>query len=307
MRLLFAGTPAVAAVSLSALLSSRHEVVAVLTRPDAPAGRGRRLASCPVADLARESGIDVLSPASTRDPDLVAWLSGLAVDCAPVVAFGGLIPGDLLGIPLHGWVNLHFSLLPHWRGAAPVQHAIWHGDDVTGATTFALDEGLDTGPVYGTVTEAIRSSDTAGDLLGRLAESGSGLLVATLDAIEEGRIVPVAQRGEPTMAPKIRTDDARVRWDLPSIGVDRQIRASTPVPGAWTELAGDRVRIGPVQPFDDAPVLPPGEVLVSRRDVVIGTGTVAVRLGDVQPSGKRLMPAADWARGTRLASGDRLA
>lgn len=304
MRCVFAGTPDVAAVSLRALLASRHEVAAVVTRPDAPAGRGKAVTASPVARLAREAGIQTLTPHSTRDPEFAERLRALAPDCAPIVAYGGFIPGGLLDLPGHGWVNLHFSLLPAWRGAAPVQHAIWHGDDITGATTFRLDEGMDTGPVYGTVTESIRPQDTAGDLLARLAEVGAGLLVATLDAIEDGAVHLVPQSGEPSLARKLSVEDARVRWDVPAVGVDRRIRACTPAPGAWTMCGDQRLRVHPVRPVlavADGPVLAPGVLRVSRDEVLVGTATDPVRLGEVQPAGKRAMPALDWVRGARLS------
>jgi methionyl-tRNA formyltransferase len=248
----------------------------------------------------------VLQPASLRDPDVLARLAELAPDVAPIVAYGGLVPPAALGIPVHGWVNLHFSLLPAWRGAAPVQHAIWRGDDVTGASTFALEEGLDTGPVYGIVTEAIRPDDTSGALLDRLAHVGAGLLLATLDAIESGAAHAVPQSGEPSLAPKITVDDARVRWDLPAVGIDRQVRACTPAPGAWTTCRGERLGVGPVSPTDEEG-LAPGRLRVGKREVLVGTATRAVRLGAVRPAGKREMAAADWARGVRLADEDVLA
>ena len=303
MRCLFAGTPEVALSSLDAVLASRHEVIAVLTRPDAVAGRGRRETPSPVALRAREAGIDVLAPTSAKDPYLLEAIRELAPDCAPVVAYGGLIPPSLLAVPRHGWVNLHFSMLPAWRGAAPVQWAIWHGDDVTGATTFALDEGLDTGPVYGIVTERIRPDDTSGSTLERLAGVGSTLLVATLDAIEAGAVEALPQVGSPTFAPKITVDDARVRWDLPAIAIDRQVRACTPAPGAWTTFEETRVRVQPVVLAADHPALAPGELHVANHDVWAGTATAPVRLGLVQQAGKRAMPAEDWARGLRLADG----
>ncbi|MBK9741110.1 MAG: methionyl-tRNA formyltransferase [Actinobacteria bacterium] len=308
MRCVFAGTPEVAAVSLRAVLASRHEVTAVVTRPDAAAGRGRRTTASPVADVARGFGIEVLAPQSARDPDFARRLVELEPDCVPIVAYGGLIPGDLLSVPRLGWVNLHFSLLPSWRGAAPVQHAIWHGDDITGATTFLLDEGMDTGPVFGTVTSAIGLTDSAGDVLAALAGLGSELLVATLDALEDGAVQAVPQRGEPSYAPKISVEDARVRWDLPAVGVDRQIRACTPVPGAWTMLGEERVRLMPVaiaSSLVDEPILPlpAGQLRVTRRAVWVGTATTPVLLGDVRPAGKRAMAAADWARGARLTDG----
>ncbi len=292
--------------ALDALLGSRHEVVAVLTRPDAPAGRGRGLVRSPVGRRADEAGIDVLSPARPSDQDLLRRLGELAPDCCPVVAYGGLIPASALAVPVHGWVNLHFSLLPAWRGAAPVQQAILHGDDVTGASTFRLDSGLDTGPVYGMVTEQIRPTDTAGDLLARLATSGAQLLVATVDGIADGALVAAEQPGDGvSLAPKITTEQARVDWAAPALRVDRLVRAVTPAPGAWAVLRGARVGLGPVRvlPQDDA--LNPGQLVLDRAGVRVGTGGRPVLLGEVRPAGRRAMPAADWARGLRLAADER--
>ncbi len=306
LRLLFAGTPEAAVPSLDALLSSGHEVAAVLTRPDARSGRGRRVSRSPVAERADAAGLPVLQPRSPREPEFLAQLADLAVDCAPVVAYGALVPPAALALPAHGWVNLHFSLLPAWRGAAPVQHALMAGDEVTGACTFLLEQGLDTGPVYGLVTEPIGPRDTAGDLLGRLAVSGARLLVATLDGIAAGTLEPRPQPTEGvSLAPRIETADARVDWDLPAHVVDRRVRGVTPAPGAWTTWRGERFRLGPVEPLPTSPALAPGEVSVGPSGVVVGTGRGAVRLGDVQPAGKRTHPAADWARGARPASGER--
>ena len=303
MRVLFAGTPAAAVPSLRALAASAHEVVAVLTRPDAPAGRGRALLPSAVRTVAAELGIEVLTPPRLRDEAFRERLAALDVEAAAVVAYGALVPPDLLAAVPHGWVNLHFSLLPAWRGAAPVQHAVIAGDEVTGATTFLLEQGLDTGPVYGLLTETIRPRDTAGDLLGRLAEAGAGLLVRTLDGIEDGTLVAVPQeRHGVSLAPKLTPDDARVRWTHPAVAVDRRIRGCTPEPGAWTTLPdGARLGLGPVTLTDQ--VLAPGLVVAGKHDVVVGTATQAVRLGEVTPTGKRTMPAADWARGARLAAG----
>jgi methionyl-tRNA formyltransferase len=307
LRLLFAGTPAPAVPSLEALLASDHEVVAVLTRPDAPSGRGRRLSRSPVAERADAAGIPVLQPRSPREPEFLNRLAELTVDAAPVVAYGALMPPAALDVPAHGWVNLHFSLLPAWRGAAPVQHAIMAGDEVTGASTFRLEAGLDTGPVFGTVTEVIGPRDTAGDLLGRLAVSGADLLVATLDGIAAGTLEARPQPAEGvSLAPRIEPADARVDWALPAHVVDRRIRGVTPAPGAWTTWRGDRLRLGPVDPAPDAGPLEPGELRVDRGEVLAGTGNGAVRLGDVQPAGKRLLAAADWARGARPALGERV-
>jgi methionyl-tRNA formyltransferase len=307
LRLLFAGTPQPAVPSLEALLASGHEVAAVLTRPDARSGRGRRASRSPVAERADAAGLPVLQPRSPREPDFLARLADLAVDCAPVVAYGALVPPAALDLPVHGWVNLHFSLLPAWRGAAPVQHALMAGDEVTGACTFRLEQGLDTGPVFGVVTEPIGPRDTAGDLLGRLAVGGARLLVATLDGIAGGTLVPQPQPAEGvSLAPRIGTADARVDWTLPSHVVDRRVRGVTPAPGAWTTWRGDRLRLGPVEPLPTAPAPEPGEVSAGPDGVVVGTGRGAVRLGEVQPAGKRVLPAADWARGARPAPGERL-
>lgn len=305
MRLVFAGTPEVALPSLTALLASRHEVVAVVTRPDAPSGRGRSLQASPVAQLAAEHGIEILRPDRPRDPAFLERLAEIGPDCCPVVAYGALVPRPALDIPRLGWVNLHFSILPAWRGAAPVQHAVWHGDDVTGATTFVLEEGLDTGPVLGVVTETVRPTDTSGDLLGRLAESGSGLLVATMDGLEAGRLVAQPQPADGvSLAPKITVDDARVDWSQPAVRVDRQVRACTPAPGAWTTYRGERLKLGPVSPLPEDTSLAPGEVGVDKNRVRVGTASHAVVLGEVRAQGKKAMGAADWARGVRPEPGD---
>jgi methionyl-tRNA formyltransferase len=300
VRLVFAGTPEVALPSLSALLASQHDVVAVITRPDAPAGRGRSLQASPVGALAAEHGVEVLKPVHPRDPGFLARLHEIAPDCCPVVAYGALVPRAALDIPRLGWVNLHFSLLPAWRGAAPVQHAVWHGDDVTGASTFLLEEGLDTGPVFGVVTETIAATDTSGDLLGRLAVSGAGLLVATMDGLAAGALVGAPQPAEGiSLAPKISVEDAEVDFAAPAMAVDRQIRACTPAPGAWTTFRGERLKLAPVTLLADDASLAPGELAVEKNRVRVGTATHAVALGEVRAQGKKAMSAADWARGTR--------
>ncbi|MGH3870727.1 MAG: methionyl-tRNA formyltransferase [Pseudonocardiaceae bacterium] len=306
MRLVFAGTPEVAVPALQALLDAgRHKIAAVLTRPDAPAGRGRRPARSPVGLLADQAGLPVLTPRRLADPEFLVRLGELAPDCCPVVGYGALIPRVALDIPRHGWVNLHFSLLPAWRGAAPVQAAIRHGDEITGASTFALEEGLDTGPVYGTVTEVIRPEDTAGELLSRLAEAGAGLLVATLDGIADGIAHPVPQPADGVShAPKLTAEDARVNFTVPVYAVHRQVRAVTPAPGAWIRFRDQRLGLGPVQ-LADVDGLGPGELLAGKREVLVGTATSAVRLGTVTAPGKRAMPAPDWARGARLEPGER--
>ncbi|MGW1740251.1 methionyl-tRNA formyltransferase [Nocardia sp. NPDC001965] len=302
MRIVFAGTPEPAVPSLRRLLDSRHEVVAVVTRPDAVAGRGRKLKRSPVGQLADEHGIPVLTPGKPREPEFVEALTELAPDCCPVVAYGALLPPEVLEIPKHGWINLHFSLLPAWRGAAPVQAAIAAGDEITGASTFLIETGLDTGPVYGVVTERIAVTDTAADLLGRLADSGAALLEQTLDGIEDATLQAVPQPADGvSYAPKITVEAAQVRWDQPALAVGRAIRAVTPFPGAWTVVAGTRLKLGPVELVEEA--IPERQIEIRKTGVFIGTATTAVRLDQVQPPGKRMMSALDWARGARLEPG----
>jgi methionyl-tRNA formyltransferase len=317
VRLVFAGTPAAALPTLRALAASRHTVAAVVTRPDAPVGRGKKVQRSPVAELAEELGLEAIKPNRPDEDWFLERLRAIAPDCCPVTAYGALLPQSALDIPPHGWVNLHFSLLPAWRGAAPVQHAILRGDDITGATTFRIVKELDAGPVFGTLTEPIRPTDTSGDLLLRLSLAGAELLVRTLDGIEDGTVGAVPQPTEGvSLAPKVTSADARVDWKLPAHLIDRRVRACTPEPGAWTEFdAGrsdsGRLKLWPValaagaalisgsgqEPAGTA--LTPGELRFDRNAVYVGTGSVPVRLGDVQPQGKRRMPAGDWARGLR--------
>lgn len=328
MRIIFAGTPEPAVVALEKLLASEHEVVAVITRPDARKGRGRSLHPSPVKELALQHGVEVLTPTSlkpdTEDGQAIRErLAELAPDCIPVVAYGNLITSDLLDVAPHGWVNLHFSLLPAYRGAAPVQAAIAAGEQVTGATTFRIDEGLDTGPILGTMEEEIRPTDTADDLLTRLAYAGGDLLVETMDGLEAGTITPRPQEGEATYAAKIRTEDARVDWTRPAAEIDRHIRAHTPGPGAWTTLGGERFKLGPVlltssaalssdaaladaaladAALTDATPLAPGEVRATKKAIFVGTADAPVQLSTIQAPGKKMMNAADWARGTDVFS-----
>jgi methionyl-tRNA formyltransferase len=307
VRLVFAGTPAVALPALDAIAASSHELVGVVTRPDAPSGRGRQLVPSPVSAWASERGIPVLTPARPREPEFLDALRALRPACVPVVAYGALVPPVALEIPRNGWINLHFSLLPAWRGAAPVQHAVLAGDEVTGASVFLLEEGLDTGPVYGTVTEPVGPRDTSGDLLGRLAESGAALLVRVLDAIDAGHASAVPQPHEGvSLAPKLTVDDAAVRWSDPAFAVDRRMRACTPAPGPWTTFRGERLKLGPVTPLpprlDGGSSLAPGALLVERNRVLAGTATSPVVLGQVQAPGKKPMPADAWARGARVES-----
>ncbi|MFD3508350.1 methionyl-tRNA formyltransferase [Nocardia sp. NPDC058666] len=303
MRLVFAGTPEPAVPSLRRLIESAgHEVVAVVTRPDAVAGRGRKIMRSPVGQLADDHGIPVFTPRKPSEPDFIAALTELAPDCCPVVAYGALLPQQVLDIPAHGWINLHFSLLPAWRGAAPVQAAIDAGDDMTGASTFLIEAGLDTGPVYGVMTEKIGLTDTAGELLSRLADAGAVLLEKTLDGVEDGSLQAIPQSHDGvSYAPKVSVEAGRIGFDEPALAIHRHIRAVTPAPGAWTEVNGLRLKLGPVEMVEET--LPEREIEVRKSGVFVGTSTTAVRLGQVQPPGKKMMNALDWARGARLAAG----
>lgn len=303
MRVVFAGTPEPAVPALRALLASRHEVVGVVTRPDAQAGRGRKLVPSPVRQCAEQHDLEVLTPKRASDPEFLERLAALGPDCCPVVAYGALLRESALAVPRHGWVNLHFSLLPHWRGAAPVQAAIGHGDDIAGASTFRIVPELDAGPVFGVVTEPVRETDTAGELLERLSESGAKLLVATLDAIEDGAAHAEPQSDEEaSYAPKVTVEDAKVDFTEPARVVDRRIRAMTPHPGAWAWFGDDRLKLGPVS-VASGESLRPGEVDVQRKRVLVGTGTDPVELGEVQAHGKKRMAATDWARGVHIERG----
>lgn len=309
MRLVFAGTPEAALPSLDALAGSAHDVLAVVTRPDAPSGRGRGLLASPVSRRARELGLEVLTPRRPSEPEFLERLRSLAPNACPVVAYGALIPRSALAVPSKGWVNLHFSLLPAWRGAAPVQHAVLAGDEVTGATTFLLEEGLDTGPTLGMMTETIRPSDTSGDLLTRLAKGGAQLLLASLDGLQSGQVRPRTQPAEGvSLAPKLSVEDARVRWDEPALATGRRVRACTPAPGSWTTFRGERIKLAPVQLVEEPAAgerLAPGQIGAGKRAVLVGTGTAAVGLTQVQPHGKQPMAAVAWARGARIQAGER--
>ena len=301
MKLVLAGTPDVALPALETLISSEHDVLAVITQPPARAGRGRELQPSPVHAVADKYGIKALYPDSIREIDAV--LRELQPDAIPVVAYGQLIPETMLDIPAHGWINLHFSLLPEWRGAAPVQHCIWHGDTITGATTFRIDQGMDSGPILGHVTQLVDPKDTSGALLDRLADTGSHLLRQTLDALEAGMITPIAQQhDQATYAPKLQKSDSRIDWQLPAIEIDRRIRAMTPKPGAWTTMALSEheisLSIGPVSTNRDIQ-LDPGVICVIDKNVFVGSATYALELDRIKPPGKKFMLATDWMRGLR--------
>lgn len=298
MRLVFAGTPSVALPSLEALVASGHEVAAVVTRPDAARGRSKRLVPSEVGQWAADHGIPALKPEHPRDPEFVAALTELAPDACPVVAYGALVPQHVLDIPRFGWVNLHFSLLPRWRGAAPVQRAIMAGDAITGATTFRLVRALDAGPVYGTTELALAGTETAGEVLDALARAGSRLLLDTVDALATTEPVEQTDEDAVTLAPKISVEEARLDWTRPADELDRLIRGCSPEPMAWTMQGDERFKVALGRPTDEAG-LAPGQVRAEKRRVLVGTGTTALELVRVQPQGKKEMAGADWGRGLR--------
>lgn len=314
MRIVFAGTPEPAVPSLEHLVAlaaeGAHEVVGVLTRPDAPVGRGRTLRPSPVKAAAQRHGIPVIESDRPWEDEPAAALRALEPDVGAIVAYGALLPASVLEIPRHGWVNLHFSVLPAWRGAAPVQHALMAGDDVTGATTFVLTPGMDTGPVLGVMTETIRPLDTAGDLLERLAHAGPRLLGESLHGLVDGSLEPRPQ-GEDgvSRAPKLTPADAELRWDQPAHVLARRVAGCSPAPGAWTTFRGQRFKVllaRPVEATGEEPALPPGRLADRGGSLFVGTGSGELELLRVQPPGKPAMDADAWARGARLTQEETL-
>ncbi|MDR2113996.1 MAG: methionyl-tRNA formyltransferase [Bifidobacteriaceae bacterium] len=324
MRIMFAGTPEVAIPSLVTLAASDHKLMGVITRPDRPAGRGRRVVASPVALKGEELGLPVLKPAHPKDPEFLEQLRQLAPDVVAVVAYGALLPQTALDIPPQGWINLHFSLLPAWRGAAPVQHAIWQGDAISGATTFRIVRELDAGPIYGVMTYELPPRATSGEVLEYLGRHGAVLLKQTLDLIASGQARPQNQPPDAvSYASKITSADAEITWDVPAWAVDRQVRACFPDPGAWTWFRGQRIKLGPVMPLvvDATPglldtsgnpgaggpvALRPGELWVEKKRVLVGAAPGVLVLGQVAPAGHTHMEAAAWARGARIEAGERL-
>ena len=303
LRLVFAGTPAAAVPSLERLAAGRHTVVGVVTRPPAPLGRKRVLTPSPVASAAERLGLPIIA-ASRLDADATAAIEALRPDLGVIVAYGGLVREPLLSAPAHGWINLHFSLLPAWRGAAPVQHSLIAGDPVTGASVFRLVPELDAGDVYATRAYPVGDDETAGDLLEALAGSGAELVADVVDAIADGSARAEPQAGEPSLAPKLSIDDARLDWHRPAHEVRARFRGVTPEPGAWTTVDGDRLKVLDLADAGstDAPPLDPGAIALVDGRLLVGTGSVALQLRRVQPAGRTAMDAADWWRGAARAS-----
>ena len=296
LRLVFAGSPDAAVPSLRALAESAHDVVTVITREDSPQGRRAVLTPTPVAVEADRLGVPVIR-ANRLAGEATETVQALAPDLGVIVAYGGLVREPLLSTPRLGWINLHFSLLPRWRGAAPVQRAIMAGDDITGASVFQLVPELDAGDVFGRVTEPIGRHQTAGSLLDSLAESGASLLVRVVDALADGTARAVPQDGDVTLAPKLGLADGEVDWTLPAEAVSAQVRGVTPEPGAYTTIDDARLKILDATIARDVPRLPAGQFDMVGRRVVVGTATEPIELVTVHPAGRRAMDAASWWRG----------
>lgn len=311
MRIVFAGSPESALPVLTHLVASPHEVLAVLSRPDAPRGRGRKVAASPVAACAAQNLLPLYQPPKLKqNAEAQSYLRRLEPDLGVVVAYGALLPPEILEIPRYGWINVHFSLLPRWRGAAPVQRALQAGDTTTGITIFRLEEALDTGPVYATRTFEIPPTCTAGQMLDILAQASVDPLDEALDIIERG-IKPTAQSNTGvTYAKPLNTSEGEVDWNQPAAEIVNHVRGFTPAPGAWTIFEETRLKLGVPQLETETELpavnLSPGELFTTRHQVWVGTGTVPLCLGTVGPAGRKHMTAEAWARGVTLESGMRL-
>lgn len=299
MRLVFAGTPAVAVPSLRALAAGPHEIAAVVTRTDAPLGRKRVLTPSPVAQAADDLGIPTIKT-DRLDDDATARLSALRPDLGVIVAYGGLVREPLLSAPARGWINLHFSLLPRWRGAAPVQRALIAGDRETGASVFQLVAALDAGDVFAEERYTVPENASAGDVLDALADLGAPLLARVVDTIADGTAIAVPQVGEPTLAPKLTLTDGALDFAQDAASLLARIAGVTPEPGAHTRIDGARVKVLRAS-GSAAPPVPPGRVVASGREILVGTATTPLRLETVQPAGKGAMDAGSWFRGLRTS------
>lgn len=291
---------------MQALLDSDIDVLGVVTNPDRPAGRGMELRPSPVKEAAAAAGIDVFQPEKARDPELARWLRRAEADVAPVVAYGKILPGPLLEIPRLGFVNVHFSLLPRYRGAAPVQRALIDGVTETGVSIMVLTEGMDEGPVLTAESLAVDDDDTAGDVGEKLAEIGAQALLRALHGYDDGSLRPIEQdHSAATYAPKIAPDDARIEWTAPSKRIRDLVRGCNPIPGAWTVLDGHRLKVHSVRPAPAAGALEPARAAADDT-LVVGTGDVPLELEEVQLEGRRRMTGPELARGLRLEPDARL-
>lgn len=300
MRLVFAGTPEPAVASLRALAGTDHEIVAVVTRRDAPIGRKRVLTASAVAAAADELGLDIIKT-DRLDAEATDRIAALEPDLGVIVAYGGLVREPLLSTPRLGWINLHFSLLPRWRGAAPVQRALMAGDSETGTNVFQLTAGLDEGDVYGATRYRIPASATADRVLADLARDGAAALVDVVDRLAAGTAQATPQAGESTYAGKLTAEDGRLDWSQTADAVLARFRGTTPEPGAFTTVDGVRVKIHDMHRAESSVPLAPGAIRAAQSEILVGTATDPVALVRVQPAGKAAMAAGDWLRGLRAA------
>lgn len=301
MKLVFAGTPDVAVPSLHALSGTEHDIVTVITRADAPLGRKRTLSPSPVANAAAAHGYPVLKT-NRFDDESTSQIAALEPDLGVIVAYGGIVREPLLSVPRLGWINLHFSVLPAWRGASPVQRAVIAGDARIGAAVFQLVPELDAGAVFGSFSEPLPAHATSGMLLETLSHSGAELLLTVIDQLAAGTAEATEQVGTVTLAPKLSIEDARINWSQPAASVYNLIRGVTPEPGAFTMVEEARLKILEAAPLgrgtdDTVPTLRPGHIVLHEKSVLIGTQTEPLELVRVQPAGKKAMTALDWWRG----------
>ena len=294
MRICIAATPSVAIPTLEALLASDHEIVSVITRPDAPAGRGRGLKSSAVSDWASANGIKLHKPESIDEISLLVAASDLVI----TIGFGVLLPETTLNIPKHGFINLHFSLLPRWRGAAPVQRALEAGDSITGVTVFQLDAGMDTGPIYTSLPFDIEPTVNTSELLLDLSSLGVQAVISAISQIENGDSPKVQSSDGARRANKLSTEEAQINWSKNSLEIVNKIRAFYPNPGAWSTFRAMKIKIESAKVSEL--ILKPGVIALQGRSVVVGTGNGAIELLSVKAAGKSAMSAQDWANGQHL-------
>lgn len=308
MRLVFAGTPAFAAAALEALVRSEHVIALVLTRPDAAAGRGMKHVPSEVKQLALSHGLEVFQPATLRDEDVVGRIAAVGADAMVVAAYGLILPANVIAAFPGGCINIHASLLPRWRGAAPIQHALLAGDRETGISIMRMDEGLDTGPVYMTESIPVDASETAGTLHDKLATLGAHAIVAALSDIASGRLQAQAQPAEgATYAHKITREQARIDWSRPAVEIERAVRAFNPFPGAFSEFDQQVVKVWRAEPAGISSGQPGTVHAVSEAGIVVNCGDGALRLTELQRSSGRRLPAAEFLRGFPIAPGQRFA
>jgi len=304
LRLIFFGTPEFAVAPLKSLLESQHEVIAVVTQPDRQSGRGRKVHACPVKDEAQKTGIRVLQPEKVRDQEFINELRTLAPSVIVVVAYGQILPSEIIKLPESGCINIHASLLPRYRGASPINRAIIDGETMTGITTMLMDEGMDTGPVLLQEEIGIRPDDTAGSLSDRLSHLGAHLIMKTLEELGKENVKPVPQSGESSYAPMMKKTDGLIDWTKSASELSNFIRGMNPWPGAYTFLEGERIKIIGIKTLDEA-----GEAgtieKVSKDELVIGTGKGSISVLEIQPPGKKAMSVRSYLQGKKLDKGMR--